>query len=273
MSFYEHSPLNPHYEGYGVSQAISEWLDCYESLIRMRLAVFKNGAVPAFHVQLGEAYMDPDEQFLSRFYGKWFSKFQGEDNSGKPLITGADVEVKSIEGHRPADALAASNQSEEQIRDQTLAALGVPKAIVGLTDDMTYGSVEASKDAFREFSCNAELTYTGQVITHKVIRPTPNCANGILFWEDRLAGDPDYRLREQDQDLKTGVKSVNEVRGERGYEPWPFGGDNPMVNDEEKPWLKREKEPETPPAKIMGEGAGSVGGYLANRVGLLNGKH
>ncbi len=279
VSFYEHSPLN-RFEGAAVSQAIAEWIDSYESMIRMRLAVWKNGAVPSFHVALGEAYMDPDEQFLARFYSKWFARFQGENNSGLPIITGADVEIKALEGHRPADALAASNDTEEHIRNQVLAAYGVPKAVVGLTDSMTYGSVESSKDAFREFSVNAELVYTGQVLTEKVVRVTPGCEKGILYWNDRMAGDPDYRLREQAHKIANGIMTVNEARAENGQEAYPHGGNDPMVNGVVMSWQTGQHE-EAPleqaferamhgddyqrtRQQALGEMTGAGGGYLTN---------
>lgn len=228
VSFRDHSPLN-RYEGHSVSQAIGEWIDSYESLIRFRLAVWKNGAVPSFHIALGGSYQDPDEAFLSRFYARWFQRFQGEDRSGLPVITGPDVEIRGLDGHRPADALAASDASEEHIRDQTLAAYEVPKAAVGLVEGMTYGSVEGVRYQFREFSVNSLLSYMGQVITHKVQRPTPGWEDGVTFWDKRLPDDPDYLLRKQDQHLRNGVMSVNEARTEDGREPWPYGGDDPSV--------------------------------------------
>lgn len=247
VSFYEHSPLEPRYGGWAVSQAVAEWIDSYESLIRMRLAVWKNGAVPSFHVMLGESYADPDEQYLARFYAKWFARFQGEDKSGLPLVTGADVQVKSIEGHRPADALAASNASETQIRDQTLAAYGVPRAIVGLTENGTWSGVEAEKDAFRQFSVNSLLTYMGQVLTQKVVRTTPGCEDGVLYWEDRCTGDADYRLREEEQHLKLGVTTVEEIRTKHGLEPYPNGGRNPFVEGTEMPWVDAGEAKSNPP--------------------------
>lgn len=120
-----HSPLN-RYEGYAVSIAIAEWLDTYESLIRVRLAQFKNGAVPNIHVALGESYSDPDEAFLARFYSKWFARFQGENQAGLPLITGPDITVTNLNSlpYQMFDA------SEDQIKTECLAAFNVPQAIV-----------------------------------------------------------------------------------------------------------------------------------------------
>jgi hypothetical protein len=234
VSFYEHSPLN-RWEGHAVSQAVSEWIDVYESLTRMRLATFKNGAVPALHVMLGDSYADPDEAFLARFYARWMAKFQGENRSGMPLITGSDVEVKAIDGHRPADALAATIQSEEQIRDIVLAAYGVPKGVVGI-EPVNDTSAYAPQRQFCRFTINPKLTYMGQVITEKIVKPTPGCNDGIAYWEDRVVDDMELTERQIAADLATGVRTVNEVRLLRGLPPYPHGGDDPTVNGNTVPW-------------------------------------
>lgn len=291
VSFREHSPLN-RYEGYGVPQGIAEWIDVYESKTRMQLASFKNGAVPAVHIKLGESYLDPDDAFLARYYAKYLTRFQGEDNSGRPLITGADVEMKGIEGHRPADALKVALETEDAMKGMILAAYGVPETVLGMSEGMTYGSVEASQEAFFKFSINSLLFYMGQVISEKVIKPTPGHDDGVFFWEDRAMGDPAFKLEETKSDMDRGALTPNERRTQIGMAAFPNGGDNPMVNGVEMPWVKPLDEPEpdvvvdetpqeTPreePEEVrqsLGGGSGGGGGYtMPSRNGhALNGRH
>jgi len=265
VNFYDHSPLNPRYEGNSVSQSVGEWIDSYESMIRMRLAVWKNGAIPALHVALGEAYSDPDEQFLARFYAKWMQKFQGENNSGLPLITGADIEVKGIDGHRPADALAASNESEAHIRDMVLAAYGVPKGVVGL-EPISDTSAYAPYNAFCRFTINFRLTYMGQIITEKIIKTTPGCENGICYWDNRIADDVEMQEKQWNSDIADGSATVNEKRIWRGREPYAHGGNDPVINGSPVPWGTGEQQADSQLAqafdKAMGEASGGDGGFL-----------
>lgn len=128
VNFYWHSPLN-RFEGYAVSLAISEWIDAYEASVRAQLAQYKNGAIPNFHVQLSDVYGDPDEAFLRRFYGKWFQRFQGEDRTNLPLITGSGVEVKPL-SISPVDMNYIA--TDDNFRDKILAAYGVNKMIAGI---------------------------------------------------------------------------------------------------------------------------------------------
>lgn len=257
VSFYEHSPLN-RYEGYAVSLAVGTWIDTYESMVRMKLAMFKNSAVPALHIALGEAYNDPDEEFLARYYDKLNARFQGESRSGQTIVTGADVEVKGVDGHRPADALQATIASEEQIRDMVLAAYGVPKGVVGL-EPVSDVSAYAPQRQFCRFTINPELTYCSQVITEKIIKTTPGCDNGIGFWDDRVANDVELEERQLDADLRNGVRTINEVRTIRGMAVYPHGGDNPIINGAPVPWVKADEE-DSKLAQAFTAASGGTGG-------------
>lgn len=237
VTFVSHSPLN-RYEGYAPSLAGSTWIDVYESMTRTQLATYKNGAIPSFHVQLGESYVDPSDDLLARIYAKWFAKFQGEDNAGRPLITGPDMEIKPI-GVSP-DKLMFDELEESSIV-KTLALYGMSKAVLGLTDNMTYGSVEAALGQVFLCSVNPELHYTGQVITEKVIKPYDEY--GVCFWDERTSHDPEMVRKDISEKLASGRLTMNEARALDGAEPYPMGGDNPMVNGQEMPWVKEVKKP------------------------------
>lgn len=228
VSFYEHSPLN-RYEGWAITQAIAQWIDTDESQTLTRLSTFKNSASPQFHVALDDRY-DPDDQFIDRFRGAWAQRFQGEERAGQPLITGPGVEVKAL-GYSPADIQFV--QGTEQLRDMILVAFGVPKAMLGLTDSMTFGSVQAAQASFRKFKVNSELTYTAQVITEKIMqRHDPD---SICFWDERITDD-ELKLRQLQFQFGASAITPNEIRAEYGMEPYAHGGDDPILNGNPVPW-------------------------------------
>jgi hypothetical protein len=266
--FQEFSPLNRH-EGYAVSIAIAEWLDTYESLIRVRLAQFKNGAVPNIHVSLGESYSDPDEAFLARFYAKWFARFQGENMAGLPLITGPDIEVKPI-GSVPYELFQTE---EEGIRTEVLAAFGVPQALV--TGDPTVDtSAYAPKRTFAEFRINPMMKYYGETLTYKLIRRTKGYENALMFWPDFRPEDPQHELNKWFGLLDRGAASPNDVRVAMHLNPFPHGGDDPILNGAPVPWVtgrKQEQDEELEQEfrrqvnQDMGESVGALGGYLTRQ--------
>ena len=237
LPFYDLSPLN-RYEGWSIGQMISEWIDAYETMLRSRLAQNINGGIPAFHVSLSDEYVDPDEAMLNRYYAKWFARFQGPDNAGKPLITGPGVEVKAL-SISPVDMDYVN--TENQFRDMILAAYGVPKTVIGMSESMTYGSVLASQQQFCRFSINPFLGTMGQRITHGLIRRTPECDMGVCFWDDRVLDDPEQVRAEQKHMFDMAMLSPNEGRNQLGKEPWPFGGDDPWMNQVQFPWQTGQK--------------------------------
>lgn len=236
LSFREPSLLN-RWEGTGVTQAISEWLDVYESMVRVWLATMKNGANPAYHISLGDRYGDPDDAFLMRFYAKLYERFQGEDRAGQPLVTGGDVEVKQI-GLSPADIQFA--QGEEKIRDNILTALSVSKTVLGIepTSDLS------SYAPLRQFhqAVNPEKRKIARRITEFLIRTTPGYENGIAFFDESMMDEPQQKLLEIESRRLGGTITPNEERALWGVEPYPHGGDNPWLNNVEMPWVTGDRD-------------------------------
>lgn len=235
--FVDHSPLNM-YEGAAITQQAAEWIDSYEAQVRARLAMFKNGGAPAFHVLLGESYADPDEAFLARFYAKWMQRFQGEDNWGKPIVTGPDVEVKNV-GVAPNDI--PFKDGEEMGRDEILAAYGVPKGVLGIEPTADVSSY-APQRQFCRFRINPELKYIGEVVTEKIIRPTPGHEDGTFFFDDHVINDPEQQRADINMRWEKCAISPNQIRVLYGDEPWEFGGDDPVLNGAPIPWGTGKKD-------------------------------
>lgn len=257
LSFYAHSPLN-RYEGNSQQLAIAEWVDAYEASVRARLAQFKNGAIPNFHIALGDTFGDPDEAFLRRYYSKWFARFQGEDRTNMPVITGPDVEIKAL-GINPVDMAYEANESTG--RDQTLAAYGVPKAIPGM-EPPADTSGYAPQRAFTRFTINPVCKMFGERITQFLIRPTPGYEDGIGYWDDHILDDPERKLSELTQQYDRGIITANEFRAAMGHPPYRFGGDDPMINGAPVNWATGKK-----PAQPQGaEAEGTDGAALEGQV-------
>lgn len=241
LSFYDHSPLD-RYEGYSIPLMIGDWLDAYEAMVRSRSAQNFNGAIPAFHVSLSDEYVDPDEAMLNRYYSKWFARFQGPDRAGLPLITGPGVEVKAL-GITPVEMDYVN--MENQYRDMMLAALRVPKGVLGM-DPASDTSAWAPQNQFTRFAINPFLTLLGQRITHGLLRRTPNLDDGICFWDAHAIDDPATLRNNLQMEIANKLTTPNEARVELGREPYPFGGDNPIdvTTGQELNWATGGQQPE-----------------------------
>ena len=140
IMFRRKSPLNK-IDGYSPLEAVAQWIDSEESISASRWSQFQNQARPELAITLGPGYEDPTDPRIKRLEAKLAYKLQGEYNYGKPFVVppGAKVEPLSF---NPTEM--AYFQSEEQIRDMLGSAFQVPKTAVGISSDMTYGSVLAT---------------------------------------------------------------------------------------------------------------------------------
>jgi phage portal protein BeeE len=155
------SPMNK-ISGYSPLTAGAQWIDTEESISKSRWAQFINQSRMDLLVTLGEGFEDPTDEDIARIESKFASKFQGEFNYGKPMIVSSGTTVTPV-NFSPTEM--AYFQSEDQIRDMLLSLFSVPKAVVGISQDMTFGSILATLAAFCTFCLNPRFAMLGQRLT------------------------------------------------------------------------------------------------------------
>lgn len=222
------SPINK-IDGYSTLSAIAQWIDTEESISKSRWSQFINQARPDLAIELGEDFEDPTEAHLARIEQKVARKFAGEWNFGKPIVLPPGAKATPL-GFNPTEM--SYFQSEEQIRDMVLSAFAVPKAVVGIQQDMTYGSILASLAAFSTFAINPRLALIGQRLT-KFLAPRfgRNSKYPIrIWWDDAAPPDPQQRNSDISTMSQHGAITTNEIRAAYGYEPYKKGGDDPLVS-------------------------------------------
>ncbi len=221
------SPINK-LSGYSKLTAGDQWIDSEESISKSRWSQFNNMARPELWMELGEGYNDPNDARIARIEAKFMNKYQGEGNYGRPIITppGAKLSVLSF---NPTEM--AYFQSEEQIRDMILSLFRVPKAVVGISNDMTFGSILATLAAFSEFCLNPRLAMIGQRLTKFLgSRFNTDDAHVRIWWDNTAPSDPQQVNSDLQADFSAGAITTNEWRAIRGRAPYKHGGDDPLVS-------------------------------------------
>jgi hypothetical protein len=246
--------------GHAKTAAIAQWIDSEESVGRSRWAQFMNVARPEFWVQLGPGYEDPDDDRIARIEAKFASKYQGEYNYGKPIITPPGSVLTPL-SFNPTEMSYMG--SEEQLRDMILSAWRVPPAAVGIVKEMTYGSILATLGSLCSFCINPRLAMRGQVRTKhlasrwdepdgpswsqgyslteegKAVGETVTKTGGYggrgvgrrvrLWYDDCVPADPDQVNSDIQVDLAGNAITPNEIRALRGRRGYRKGGDDPIV--------------------------------------------
>lgn len=227
------SPLSK-IDGYSPQTAINHWIDTQESVDRSRFFTFRNGVQADLAIQFSGDLHDINETNINQIESKFFNRYQGETRAGKPIILPPGVELKNLFVSPKEFAYC---ESAEQLRDNILAAFGVPAAIAQISQHMTYGSVLATQAGFYSITINPLCRQIGQVITEKLAwKYDPRLR---VWWEDATPDDPEMVEKRIKSDMSTGARTPNEIRALRGLAPYPNGGDNPLIpgNLAITPWV------------------------------------
>ncbi len=202
-------------DGASSQMAGAEWIDAGESIDRSRFFQFKNGCFPSGAVELGDGYNDPDDADLERIYAKFFARLQGENNTGRPIITppGAKYVPLVIS---PLEM--GYVQSADQLRDWILALYGVPKEVAGIQDAGSEIAMYGPLLQFGRLTIVPKLRYLGQALTrHLAQRYDPLLR---VWWDYELPVSPDQLNRDIQVDAGVGAVMPNEIRALRGRRPY-----------------------------------------------------
>lgn len=219
------SPLNK-LDGYSPISAVAQMIDAEESIIKCRWAQMMNQARPELWIKTPAGYDDPDDDKIARLEAKFAWKMQGEYNYGKPLITPPGIEVEPL-NFSPTEM--AYKESWEQTFNQVCMTFRFPKAALGLSENMTYGSLLATLGQAYEWCINPDLRLLGIVLTkHLSSRWDEPSRRVKMWWDNGVPADPQQVNSDIAQDIQGYSITPNEIRALRGRKSYRFGGDEPM---------------------------------------------
>lgn len=211
-------------DGFSPLAAGAPWIDTLNAIDSSRYSAMKQGIWPGLIITLLADVMDPDQPTLDRINERFAQKYQGHDRMGRPLILGPGMDIK--QATRPPAEMDFVGGSD-QLRDWVLSLFRVPKAVLGITAEVNKASMEAASANFARWCVKPRLRLIDGILTEKLARRFDE--NLVVFHEDPTPDDPTQLNADLTLDLQYGVRTYNEVRAVRGLEPYPHGGDDPLV--------------------------------------------
>ena len=204
--------INPGSEVYGLSPLesliIAVETDLYAQSYNKDF--FKNDATPRLHVDLGNCTLPQ----LKRMREYWRTVYKGKGNAHKTIVTEGNAKITPI-GTPPKD-MEFLNQRKFN-RDEILAVLGVPPIMVGVVESSNRANSKEQSNTFK-----AEKIIPLQ----KMISAKLNKSLISEFTDDYRFKFAELDLRdakdaaEIDQiDLEAGIRTLDEVRRDRGLPP------------------------------------------------------
>jgi HK97 family phage portal protein len=210
---------------YGVSPAQLALLPTTAWIFTMATIqeTFRRGDPPRMHVDLAH-FEDNDVQ-------RWREQYQvynlGPKAVGNPLITTGGGAVQVLDPRKVTDYLDA----ERVLRDQIIAAFGVPPSKVGVieTGNIGGGSGEAQNKSFQINTIIPVANLLLEKLNYHLIKVGFKISNfhfefSEIDFRDSLTVEQVRELR-----LKYGAYSVNDWRAELGKQPIP-GGDTNIID-------------------------------------------
>jgi HK97 family phage portal protein len=212
-------PRDPYTSGLSPLRACFEQVALTSEFAAFKKAKFENSATP-------DAVISPDETIgeeeRDRLETQWNTKFR-RGGSGRVVVGEAALKVQLL-NHSMGDlaALADLKATKEDIAN----AFHVP--ISYLTAETNLANLQAARTQHMSLAIDPRLQRRDEKLNEQLIPLYDPSGRLFLASEDPVPVDRDAGLQQQVMDLKYGVVSVNEVRGERGLEPVPWG---------DVPWL------------------------------------
>lgn len=258
IAFRYPSPIS-YIDGYSPLSAVAPWIDCSSSIDISRVYAFRNNSMPGVVVEIDKDMNDPGPEEIERIKARIEAEWQGVRNNKRPVVLAPGMKLapyaqntsQEMEYHLSADQMASN----------ILSAFGVGKSLVGITELTTYANADAASLNFYRSRMKPRMALIGQILSpwsqEAFDDPTLH-----TFWPDPTPEDPELKLRMEDQDLRTGVRTINEIREERGYEPYEYGGDNPLLpmGLHEIAWKTGEPDPIMQQVEQQAQGGAQPGG-------------
>lgn len=200
--------------------ALAPLRGCYEEALQTskynatRHAVLDNSAIPGVIISPGEVISETE---MRRIENQWHARF-GRGKQGSVLVAESNLEVQVI-SQQLGDiaALAEARLTKEMIAN----AFGVPMAF--WVSDSNRANLEAAREQHVGLAIKPRLDRRDARLNQRLVPLYDE--TGRLFLK---TNDPDPRsreiaLKEEDQDMHRGVRTINDVRAIRGLPPVEWG--------------------------------------------------
>lgn len=157
------NPLDPFMRGLGIAESIADEVEIDEYAAKFQKRFFYNDATPPVVFVMPNSTKEQREEFMAR----WNKKHKGVENSHRAAALSGDVTVKEL-GSTDGKNLGFI-ESREAMRDAVLEHFGVPREIMGITENSNRSTADA-----------AQYIYAKNVLTPRLIARETAINNQLL---------------------------------------------------------------------------------------------
>lgn len=212
-------PRDPYGAGLSPLRAAYEHATMASEFLAYKRSVWSNNALPSVVISPDEVISEEERDRLEE---AWQQKFARGGN-GRVLVAESSMSVTPVNPSLgDLAALAEAGATKEELAN----AFGVPLAY--LTTQTNLANLQAAELQHAALAIWPRLCRRDEKINEQLIPLYDPSGRLFMTSDDPTPRNQQYQLEQQQMDLRWGVRSINEVRSERGLPPVVWG---------DQPWL------------------------------------
>lgn len=181
--------------------------------VRSNYFYYKNSAVPSAILLLNESMTEEEMQNAK---DQFDAQYKGLENSHKMLIGAGVSDIKTLSfSPRDMDTVAQRKITTEKVA----AAFWVPKSVLWYSDDVNYNNGDNNSREFYKgtiYPMESTFEHILNMLTEMFL---PEIAEQyVIKCDGEVIPFSEEYLESQRKDLASGIKTINEIRIDRGME-------------------------------------------------------
>lgn len=230
IPLYDYHPVNP-LDGLSTTRASIYGIESLIELENWVYQFFSSGGVPPFAI-IYEQKLNQDQ--IKAIKERFKQDYAGSNNAFQPMVMSGGARVEKT-GLSPKDAELSEN--ERTIRDKVLGQFRVPKAVIGIVDDVNRANSEGSLITFLENNIIPKMSSLVDDLNSFFISPIyPE-----HYLEYKNPVPKDKKLEAETREKRGKWVTINELREEEGLPPTADGNrflDSPIISIEASKMIK-----------------------------------
>lgn len=209
------NPLDPYKRGLGAAEALADEIETDEYAAKFQKKFFYNDATPSTLISMPGSSRDQRK----RFREEWNSHFRGPFNShGIATVDGEVTVTKLAENMRDMDMM----QGREFLRNAVLEHFGVPREIMGITENSNRATADAAQYIYAQNVLMPRLERREEAINTQIL---PFYGEGLVWhFDDIVPHSQEFDKGVALDGWNAGLLTKDEARELIGQEPCKTGG-------------------------------------------------